>query len=234
MSIRALTYNLHGGWGRDRKRDYRRIGDFLKRHQVDVALVQEMDTRPEGECADQDIESLKAGHFEHFVAAPTITADKGWYGNALLSRFPVSESTVIDISAPSREPRNILEVFLSTPEGPLHVVNTHKGLGRSERGGQMERLYRFLLRDRKVPLIVGGDINEWYKYTGGLRVLNRSLHPLRSKATFPTAFPFLHLDRMWCRPWGLARTVRVLRTPETRLFSDHYPLMAELELGPTS
>lgn len=230
MKIRVLTYNIHGAHGTDGLRDYRRLGELLKKNQIDIALIQELDTRAPDRDGARDIADLRTDHFREIVEAPTMHRDSGWYGNAILSRFPVTRRNVIDISTGGREPRNIVEVFLRTPCGPLHVVNTHKGLGALERKGQLRKLNELLARKCEVPLIVGGDINEWQSFAGGLRRLNQVLHPIPSGATFPTRFPLFALDRMWCRPDHLIQSSRVLKTEETRVYSDHYPLLAEFFL----
>ncbi|KYG68026.1 hypothetical protein AZI87_01790 [Bdellovibrio bacteriovorus] len=230
MILRIVTYNIHGARGIDGKRDYLRIGLFLKHQNIDIALIQEMDTRFHDRDSITDVEELKTDHFKTFIAAPTMENSAGWYGNAILSKFPMKNHNIIDISSPGREPRNILEVFLDTPKGPLHVVNTHKGLKPSERNQQMKKLNDLLARKSEVPLIVGGDINEWQTYSGALKKLNTALHPIPSGPTFPTRAPFLRLDRMWCRPSNLFQSSEVLKTKDSKLFSDHYPLMAEIQI----
>ncbi|KHD87365.1 MAG: hypothetical protein OM95_14800 [Bdellovibrio sp. ArHS] len=230
MILRVVTYNIHGARGIDGKRDYLRIGLFLKHQNIDVALIQEMDTRFADRDSVTDIEELKTDHFKTFISAPTMQNTLGWYGNALLSRFPIINYNIIDISAPGREPRNILEVFLATPKGPLHILNTHKGLKPSERNQQMKKLNELLTRKSEIPLIVGGDINEWQTYSGALKKLNTVLHPIPSGPTFPTRAPFLRLDRMWCRPAILVQSSEVLKAKNVKYFSDHYPLMAEIKL----
>lgn len=230
MKLRVLTYNIHGAQGTDGLRDYRRLGNFLNEAEIDIALIQELDTRDPARNGARDLADLRTDRFTTLIEAPTMRTSVGWYGNAILSRFPVNRSSIIDISAERREPRNILEAFLETPAGPLHVVNTHKGLGALERKGQLRKLNALLERKSEIPLIVGGDINEWQSFSGGLRQLNRALQPITRGPTFPTRFPLLTLDRMWCRPFDLIRESRVVKTPGTRIFSDHYPLLAEIVL----
>jgi endonuclease/exonuclease/phosphatase family metal-dependent hydrolase len=230
MNLRIMTYNIRGARGTDGKRDFSRIGKFLKTYQIDIALIQEMDTRPADRSTERDIADLQNDHFDFFVSAPTIVGAHGWYGNAILSRFPIVTKNVIDISRRGCEPRNILEVFMRTPAGHLHVVNTHKGLSPNERGPQLRSLHELLSRQSEVPLVVGGDINQWHTYSKALRALNESLHALTCGATFPTRYPFLHLDRMWCRPKGIVRTHGVLKTPETLRYSDHFPVVAEVDI----
>ncbi|MES3039124.1 MAG: endonuclease/exonuclease/phosphatase family protein [Bdellovibrionota bacterium] len=230
MTIKVVTYNIHGGKGTDRERDYSRIGLFLKNQNVDIALIQEMNVREPSGLSAREILDIKSDHFSEFIPAPTVSHDDGWYGNAILSRYPVTKTTIIDISKIGREPRNILEVFIDTPKGPLHVINTHKGLSPSERSVQMRMLNELLTKKSEVPLIVGGDINQWHAYSGDLKKLNEALNPLKTGPTFPTIMPVFHLDRMWCRPSNLVQSIKVLKTRETKYYSDHYPLIAELNL----
>ena len=57
---RIVTYNIHSGIGRDKKHDYKRIGQFLASSGADVVLLQEMDTRrPERDTA-QDVRDVCA------------------------------------------------------------------------------------------------------------------------------------------------------------------------------
>src|SRR5687768_9375532 len=105
MKLRILTYNIHGAKGRDGKRDYHRIGLFLKSQKIDIALIQELDTRPADRNTEVDIAALLSDHFHTVAQAPTIIGPHGWYGNAVLSRFPITKENIIDISSSGREPR---------------------------------------------------------------------------------------------------------------------------------
>src|SRR4051794_33559298 len=95
VKIRVLTYNIHGALGRDGERDFGRIGYFLEKEKIDIALIQELNTLPQTRSTEKDIGDLCSGRFSFFVAAPTVVGPYGWYGNAVLSRFPVSKQSVI-------------------------------------------------------------------------------------------------------------------------------------------
>ena len=231
MSIRVVTYNIHSGLGIDGQQNYRRIGEFLAERNVDVALLQEMDTRPAERDSDQDIEDLCAGHFTQLVSSPALSSDHGWYGNAVISRFPISFNQTIDVTHVGRQPRNIQEVIVQTPNGPLHLLNAHKGLKRVERSAQFEKLSSHLKRlelGQAAPLLVGGDFNEWQIFSKLLRNVNRLLTPHPVGATFPTRCPIFGLDRLWSGPGMTVHSARVVKTPETRIYSDHYPIEADI------
>jgi endonuclease/exonuclease/phosphatase family metal-dependent hydrolase len=230
MKIRVLTYNIHGAVGVDGTRDFKRIGQFLREQNIDIALLQEFDTRSQHHSTEEDIQGVMGNHFFFHEAAPTIRGRYGWYGNAIFSKYPIAKSSVIDISTPGREPRNIIEALIDTPNGPLHVVNTHKGLRLSERTLQLTILHKLLDTNSEIPLIVGGDLNEWSLFAGPLKKINSVLQPITPGPTFPTLYPLFQLDRMWCRPRNLVARAAVLKTKETRKYSDHYPILAELEL----
>lgn len=230
MIIRIVSYNIHGGRGIDGVQDYSRIGRFLAERKVDIALLQEMDTRPLQRNTQQDLADLLDEYFSTLIPSPAVYGQHGWYGNALLTRFPVVFSQTIDVSQYGRQPRNIQEVILNTGEGLLQILNTHKGLKRIERREQIKKLGMHLQQASAIPVIVGGDFNEWQLFSRHLRKLNHLLTPHPVGASFPTRWPFLRLDRFWTRPGDLVQSARVLKTPETRLFSDHYPIEMNISL----
>lgn len=105
---------------------------------------------------------------------------------------------------------NVHEVFSSSPH---------------TRGGGLPRLRESarLLRDAL------GSINGGRRPAAPMLGLGGELHKPRPPRTFPAAFPWFRLDRIYHRGFAV-RSARVLRgRPWTKL-SDHAPLMAELEL----
>jgi endonuclease/exonuclease/phosphatase family metal-dependent hydrolase len=231
MAIRILSYNIHSGKGVDGVQSYARIGRFLAERKVDIALLQEMDTRSRHRSEEQNVGDLCAEHFLSLVPSPTVYGPGGWYGNAVLTRFPVVFSQTMDISQLGRPARNIQEVILNTRDGLLHVLNTHKGLKRIERREQIKKLGLHLQQPSTLPIVVGGDFNEWQLFSPYLHKLNEVLTPHPVGATFPTHWPLLRLDRFWTRPGNIVQSARVLKTPETRLYSDHYPVELNLNLS---
>jgi len=229
--IRLLTYNIHGGVGRDGRRDYRRIGRLLSELNVDVALIQEMDTRPESLTPEQAVADICANQFYTMASSPAIREPHGWYGNALLSQYPILFNKTIDTSQEGLQPRNIQEAILATKEGTLRVINTHKGLKRRERRKQFELLDKHV-RDSfpklQSTLVVGGDFNEWQLFSSAFHHLNEVLTPHPVGATFPTRFPVLRLDRIWTANVATVKSARVVKNQQTRLYSDHFPIMIDV------
>jgi endonuclease/exonuclease/phosphatase family metal-dependent hydrolase len=79
-------------------------------------------------------------------------------GPAILSRFPIVASEVIDLPRCRRwyDPRVLLSATLQTPHGALHVYSTHT----SRDDCQLERIGEVVRARRNgLPSIVTGDLN---------------------------------------------------------------------------
>lgn len=233
MQLRVATYNIHGGVGTDRKRDYRRIGQHLADLGVDVALLQEVDARHHFASSREDPFSLCVLPEQSLVPAPAITTDSGWYGNALLSRFPVLESQSVDVSQVGVEPRNIQLATVDLGGGLLRLVNTHKGLSIRERRSQFAQLHQQLeaLKASGESIVLGGDFNEWHFFSRAFNAINTVLRPLLPAATFPSRLPIFRLDRLWIGDDIQLGQCQVIKTALTRLHSDHCPVVADIVLG---
>jgi len=228
-----MSYNIHSGIGVDKKFDYQRIGRFLAACKADIVCLQEMDLRDPSLDKDQQIKYLLADYFSDFITSPTVLTDTGWYGNAILSRHPHINKRSVDVSVATRQPRNIQSVLFNVHGQQLRVLNTHKGLKQYERTEQVKRLERVVDELQKLedaPLLVTGDFNEWQLFPKSLKQLSKKLNACKLGPTFPTKLPLFKLDKFWCHPHDLVVSATVLKTKQTRIYSDHYPIVANLVL----
>lgn len=228
---RIVSYNLHSGIGTDKQQDYRRIGSFLRKIGADIVLLQEMDTRPPERDIATDIEDLCTDRFT-MTAAPTVHQQAGWFGNAVLSRFPVQECLIDDNSVADREPRNIQQVLIDSPAGLLSVVNVHAGLKAYERAKQIARISEVVTRHQQEPqtsLVLAGDLNEWRPLPHLFASLNNQLTQHNVGATFPSYFPLFKLDRLWTSPNLPIKQCQKWRDKGMRKFSDHLPIVLDLD-----
>ena len=230
---RIVTYNIHSGVGRDKQHDYKRIGQFLANSGADIVLLQEMDTRPVERDTAQDIEDICANNTFKLIPSPAIRESNGWYGNAILTRFDVLKHDTVDVSQKGRQPRNVQIVELKTEKTPLTVVNTHKGLKKLERRSQFSMLHEHLshlLEERKKPLFLAGDFNEWQFFSKAFKGLNQLLSQQKIGATFPSQFPVFSLDRVWVTEDIEVKSCRKLKNAKTRVYSDHLPVLVDIVL----
>ncbi|AFV86852.1 endonuclease/exonuclease/phosphatase family protein [Alteromonas mediterranea] len=230
---RIVTYNIHSGIGRDKKHDYKRIGQFLASSGADVVLLQEMDTRPPERDTAQDVRDICAENTFKLIPSPAIREADGWYGNAILTRYDVLSNDRVDVSQSGRQPRNVQIVELKTEKTPLTVVNTHKGLKKLERRSQFSLLHEHLsqrLKEKQTPLVLAGDFNEWQFFSKAFKGLNSLLFQQKVGATFPSHFPVFSLDRVWVTDDIKVKACRKLKNAKTRVYSDHLPVLIDIEL----
>ena len=223
--LTVATYNIHGAVGTDGTLAPERIADVLREIDADVIALQEV---PLGGARLPNVLALlqQATGF-HAVEGPTEDGPERRYGNAVLSRYPIVDTRTIDLSFGSREPRGALDADIDCHGHPLRVIATHLGLRPAERRHQIRRLLQAFDTDR-MPVILTGDLNEWFVWGRPLRWLVSHFEPAPAPRTFPSRFPVFALDRLWISPRHRLVQVRVHATPLARLASDHLPLIAHI------
>jgi endonuclease/exonuclease/phosphatase family metal-dependent hydrolase len=226
--IRVLTWNIHAGIGADGCYDLDRILGLIERHAPDVVALQEIEGRGRSGTA-QPFTVLKTALGGHAAEAPTIVGADGYYGHMLISRWPIRDAELHDVSVLGREPRYVIAAKVVAPGGALPVFSTHFGLRIWERRRQATRLAQ-LVAQIDGPVLAIGDFNEW----GWRGAVNRALTPIlpgrTPHNTYPARRPSFALDRIYCRPatmLGISWTDQASRTA-----SDHLALIAEIKFRP--
>lgn len=242
MRLRVVTWNIHKGIGGvDRRYSLERIVDVLAAIQPDLALLQEVsDHLPRTKFHDQAEMLAQAVDMPHFAFHPEHRFAIGGYGNAILSRWPLSHVDHVDLTIGWRKKRGILQAKarVRLPRGGSRSVvihNLHLGLAGSERGAQLDRFLQsapFARLHERTPIIVGGDLNDLWGTLGPRFLAPRGFvraGPLSN--TFPAALPARPLDGLFLR--GDVRSIRahVMRSGLTGQASDHLPLVADVELS---
>jgi endonuclease/exonuclease/phosphatase family metal-dependent hydrolase len=239
--LRVATYNVHGCVGTDQKRSETRIADVIAESLADIVGLQELDlSRRRSGGVDQS--ALIAGQLGwHRYFHPAMRTGDEHYGDAIVSRFPLTLRRAGELPGPApsycREKRGAISMDAETPLGLVRIVNTHFGLGWSERLLQARLLASAEWlggSSPDTPLILLGDLNSlpgsrpYRAFAQKLRDVRRLVHPVRLFRTFPTAFPILAVDHIFINLGLRPLSLNVHRSPLARVASDHYPLIAEL------
>ena len=239
--LRVATYNVHGCVGMDRQRSEARIAEVIAQLSVDIVALQELDlSRRRSAGVDQTgMIAEQLGWHSYFH--PAMQRDDEHYGNAVLSRYPLSFRRAAELpgTAPffCRENRAAIEMDVETNLGAVHIINTHLGLGWRERLLQAQLFtsaewHAAIAGD--APLILLGDFNSLpgsrpyralTQYLRDVRELVRTTRPIR---TFPTWFPALAVDHIFINAALQPLSLTVHRSTVARIASDHFPLVAEL------
>lgn len=223
MNFTVTSYNIHKAEGLDGRVDLGRIADVLREIDADLIGIQEI-FRPQ-------VEELAHRMGLEAVMGVTRTLRGLPYGNAVLSRFPIQDSSSFDLTRPTREPRGGMRLDLAVHERELHLFNVHFGLAIRERAEQVEELVQrhVLNEDLTGARVVMGDLNEWFPGAVG-RALRRALHGPRIRRTHPAPLPLFPLDRIYWDRSLHADRFHVHRSRLARVASDHLPVVARLRL----
>lgn len=229
MRIRVMSYNIHRAVGRDGRRDAARIVRVMRQADADIIALQEVETLI-GRGHEHDLFNYLGTEMGYFAAAgPTLYNPYATYGNALLSRFPLSMVQRHDISVGGREPRGVVEAEIDCRGRALQVVVTHLGLLGYERRRQIRALTA-MVKASALPFVVCGDFNEWLPANANLRRLDNAWGGSFARRSFPSHRPVLALDRLSSGRGAEVREFNAFRTAASRLASDHLPLLCEVEL----
>lgn len=240
-SIRVATYNVHRWQGANGRTapDVARAGYVISELDADVIALQEVlrpfegfggDLGPGTEEGEDPLGRLCDELDLHLAFAVTRQHRRGQLGNAILSRFPITAISVIDISHSRLESRGALAAYVGEPGEGMGVVATHLSLVDRTRNRQVQSLLEHPTLNAG-PAVLMGDMNAWRK-TKGSRALEDGLgqhHNLDWPASFPAARPMLALDRIYTRAASVI-SIQEHDTPAARKASDHLPVVAEVEI----
>lgn len=240
MQFRVVSWNIHKGiGGLDRRYRIDRVVEMLKSLSPDVALLQEVsEDMPRSHFHHQPSALAEALEMPHLAFGPEHRFRVGGYGNAILSKWPLTDPSRIDLTIGTRKKRGAMtaraHVQTAHHTRSLVLVNMHLGLAGSERGQQLERFlasHPFAHMQKKTPIVLAGDLNDVWGSLGP-----RYLQPAgfaRSGTlinTFPAYLPIRPLDGIFVRGDLRSRHTSVPRSKLAKQASDHLPLIADLEL----
>jgi endonuclease/exonuclease/phosphatase family metal-dependent hydrolase len=230
-TVRVMTWNIHGGVGVDGELALERIIEVIKRNEPDVVALQEVDSRRLKNGARSPFELLQEAVGEHGVAAKSIVTADGDYGQMLVSRWPLSGTEIHDLTHKDREPRRAIGTVIHASGGTFRVVAAHFGLSLAERRTQARRLVA-IARQHPMMTVMLGDFNEWFWPGSLLQAFEREFPARTRHATFPSRFPVLRLDRIFC--WPSHTIMRSFVDREARMASDHLPVIADIVFDQTA
>jgi endonuclease/exonuclease/phosphatase family metal-dependent hydrolase len=226
-TLRVATWNIHGAIGTDARYAPQRIVDVLKEIDADIVALQEVASEQAHANFLIDLERETGYH----VVAGLLRQHRGSdFGNAVLSKFPVHSVEHLDLAVADYEPRGALDVCIDLGlRSLLRVVATHLGLRPGERREQVRRILAAVERESPQPMLLMGDLNEWYLWGRPLRWLHSHFRERpATPRTFPAHRPVFALDRIWVSPAGSLRRLVRHASPLARVASDHLPLVAEI------
>ncbi len=240
ISVRVMTYNVHGCMGRDGKVSPNRIARIISRHNPDIVCLQELDTRHTAHQAEIIAQKLEMTFEYH----SSLAIKTGTRGNAVFSRFPMrlAKNGILPHMprSPHLEPRGALWVEIDFCGKKIQLVNTHLSLSPAEGLMQMEALLGpewMAAPSFSGPAMLCGDLNAM----PGSKICRRagqflknaqmSLEGHQVLKTLPSYRPIGSVDHVFVSPRLEVVSIDVPNTRLERIASDHLPLIAEIKIS---
>ncbi|MFI5914898.1 endonuclease/exonuclease/phosphatase family protein [Dactylosporangium sp. NPDC051541] len=219
--IRVLSYNLHG-----LKDDRRALASAVRAAAPDIAILQEAPRRFRWRQKTADL----ARDLDLVVGGGGLPA----LGNLILTNLRVRVVTAWNIRyplTPGRHLRGAAFVRCRVGRSTFVAAGCHLSTDPTERPSQAE-LLKQAMNEVTEPLVLGGDFNE---NSGGAawRMLADGLTDAAGgdeRLTFSVANLRHRLDAIFADPRMTVLQYDVIDTPETRAASDHFPVLADLEI----
>jgi endonuclease/exonuclease/phosphatase family metal-dependent hydrolase len=254
MRVRLMTFNIAHGRGlglyqgftsnRKLRSNLRRIADLITAMEADVVALQEVDEDSSWNHKLNLLEEIaQYCALDHLVMGVHTRRTGRFrlnYGNALLSRLPVSAHQTYAFGTRTLGEKGFLLADLETEDGRiLPILNLHLDFrSRARRLSQVAQIIDCVeslhARGPELLPIVCGDFNvgshrsrdataELFRY---LNVRHQySLHP-KGQRTFPAQWPQRTLDFIF-----VPEVYEVVKVEVVRSFlSDHRPVVAEIRL----
>ncbi len=235
--LRIMTYNIHKAIGGvDRRYDPGRIIDTIEHNQPDILMLQEVDDGVPRSRHHRQVDLLgDALGYQHRVFQGNVTLKQGQYGNAILSRYAISESWDVDLKIPMKKARRaqVIKTRLSVDghTRTLVICNTHLGLAGLERVNQIRKLLAcepIANAHHDTPMVLGGDFNDVWSSIGRRFMLPYGFRcAVKNTKTFPAVMPVRSLDAIYYRGDLELETSFAGHTEVAHQASDHLPVVAD-------
>ena len=136
MILKIITFNIAHGKGMDGKIDIERQAKAIEQYRPDIVFLQETDmyTKRAGE-RNQIREFSKLIGLYYCSMESNITLEEGYYGDGIISRFPISFSTnyLMPLTDINHEQRGILCNRISFGTTKINLFSVHLSTYADER-----------------------------------------------------------------------------------------------------
>lgn len=234
MELTLMTYNIHKGVGNDRLYKLDRIIQVCRDANADLMALQEV-AHNIPRAKNHDMARMIAAELGMFCKLGlNVQLKRGAYGNAILSRYPIYESSNLNITWKRKKARGCLNAIVRLPRADIAVMNLHLGLAEAEREKQILKILssQFLHSCRDMPVVLLGDSNDRrHKLDGPITQAGFSdTCPAVRPKTFPAYTPVWRLDKIYINEHWSLKDHRVLKDKKTRIASDHLPVLVRLKI----
>lgn len=160
FTLRILTYNIYHGETTTGKVDMDLFASIINEVKPDLVALQEVDKNAKRTGIIDITQELskRTGLKGHFVKHRDFQG--GEYGNAILSRFPVTDIDVIQGYKSTETGVTIPSVKIKLNRRTEIIFNcTHLSTRLEDRTAQAQQLIDYYVAGGRTPMIITGDLN---------------------------------------------------------------------------
>lgn len=170
MLLKAITFNMCHGEGLDGKIDVRRQAMFIKKFKPDIVFLQEIDMYTKRAYNKNQIYTFsKYTDLPYRSMGTNIKYKNGYYGDGILSRFPLEFSCnyLSPTTSPEHEQRGFLCNKIVFGSVKLNLFSVHLSVFEEERILSAQTLLRITSHiNKREKIIITGDFNVGVKKIG--------------------------------------------------------------------
>lgn len=159
-TLRILTYNIYHGETTDGRVDMDLFASIINEVKPDLVALQEVDKNAKRTGVIDITEELsrRTGLKGHFVKHRDFQG--GEYGNAILSRFPVTGIDVIEGYKSTENGITIPSAKISlSKRTEITFTCAHLSTQLQDRKAQAKQLMGYYIANGRAPMIITGDLN---------------------------------------------------------------------------
>lgn len=242
--IKIATYNIHKGFSQfNRRMVIHELRERLRELGADIVFLQEVQgehlhhrERHTDYPTVPQHEFLADEFWAHHAYGMNAVYDEGHHGNAILSRFPIVQSSNRDVSAHRFESRGLLHSEVEIGGQRVHCLCAHFGLFANGRREQTGTLVEYVLGEipADAPLLIAGDFNDWRNQLSSTLADQLDVHDVfdlqkgKPARSYPSRVPLFRLDRIYVRGFSVQQCDVHIGGKWLRL-SDHAALSVQLK-----
>lgn len=221
--ITVTTFNMRYGKGIDNRVDLDRTIETLRALDADIICLQEVERNSLRSNYMDQVAIIAESLEMNAVFSPSLSYPGLYYGNAILSRYPIEETQTLRFFNKIEKRSALLSKIQLAKEQSIYVLNTHLGLNQTERLQAIDEIH-LKIKDLNSPIILAADLNslpihkEYQVWEGLLEKTNEGT-PIQTYRNTDWQIDYIFHSEEF--------TVREMIVVESEA-SDHFPVTAML------
>jgi len=234
QTLNVLSYNLHKGRTVFKKRyNIKNLKEIIFSLDFDIGFFQEVLSKQHSTAKlSNQLEVLADEKWTEFSFAKNSIVSNHEHGNAILSKYPIIENHILDLTLNRLEKRSAIFTKIAYNGHNIICICTHLNLLLKDRRVQIDKILEFLSsikNEQEEELVIfAGDFNDWTSEIEHLLRGKGFLTSAEKLNTFPSQLPLLPLDKIFYLNHADS-ACHIGSGKIYRKYSDHLPYISRVD-----